>query len=437
MQKRVQRRFLNISAFALTLIMIILRFLLNEKGRISPDSIRLMRFAHNLPIIDNTTTPVGYPLIIKIFTFSGIDEFWASKLIGITSYLFIIIFAWKKRFYLRETLLTCGLFSFVSIFAATLTEPLFLPFIFLFIYVCRNIIVGKWKKYLSILYLSLCLIFLYYIRYTSLFLMGACFLYGILRLKYKYSKIFITSSLIGFLFILIYKFTFIDYFNENYVKHFIKIGLKPTSTLIQELLEGLATSFNPFVHIANPGGGIINIGVYGIGILNIFLIIFLSLKSTLSETEKFIIFTGIVAIICSFFIQYFYQTDPLDYRLLSGFTFFIWLVYFKKLHQIFGKTIYLVTFISLICGFLFSWLSRGNYLENRKIVQEFLLKENLTNKKIYFYKDDYTDTRNAEIISTVNSNLVFTRNPQDTLNKKVLTNFRLEKKMKINKNQFR
>ena len=43
-------------------------------------------------------------------------------------------------------------------------------------------------------------------------------------------------------------------------------------------------------------------------------------------------------------IQYFYQTDPLDYRLLAPFTFGILPVYFKKLHQIFGKIGFTIAF---------------------------------------------------------------------------------------------
>ena len=48
--------------------MIVLRFLLNEKGRVTPDSIRFMRQTHVFPEIDNTTAPLLYPLFIKIFT---------------------------------------------------------------------------------------------------------------------------------------------------------------------------------------------------------------------------------------------------------------------------------------------------------------------------------------------------------------------------------
>ncbi|ROI11443.1 hypothetical protein EGH90_01735 [Kaistella haifensis] len=104
MRNRTQEKFLQISIFILTLVMIILRFLLNEKGRVNPDSLRFMRTAEVFPVIDNTTTPLGYPLSLKFFTIFGLDLFWASKLIGILSYLFIVYFAWKKRFYFNSVL---------------------------------------------------------------------------------------------------------------------------------------------------------------------------------------------------------------------------------------------------------------------------------------------------------------------------------------------
>ena len=104
MRNRTQEQYLKISVFVITLVMIVLRFLLNEKGRVTPDSIRFMRQAHVFPEIDNTTAPLLYPLFIKVFTVFT-DEFWSSKILGILCYLFMVFFAWKKKFYWRETLL--------------------------------------------------------------------------------------------------------------------------------------------------------------------------------------------------------------------------------------------------------------------------------------------------------------------------------------------
>ena len=436
--QRKKENLIQISLIIITLIMIVLRFLLNEKGRVNPDSIRFFRTAKVFPVIDNTTTPLGYPLSLKFFTFFGIDEFWGSKIIGIFAYLFILWFAKKKNFYFQETILVGGLFSYVSIFSYTMSESLILPFVFVFLYISKEIIIENIQKLKGVFYLSLFLILLYNIRYSALFFIGGSFLFGVLNFNKKYSKTFIISSIIGLAFIILYKFLFIDIFNEKYLDQFLEIGLHPTSQLLVELFQGLTTSFNPFVHIANPSGGIINIGIYGIGLLNIIFIIFLFIKNTLSETERYLVFIGIIGILCSYFIQYFYSVNPLDYRLLSPFIFSIWLVELKKIYQIFGKFTFGITILSLITGLIFTWLSKGNYLENRKEMENFLVSENLKTVpiKVYAPRNNLDKVQIAELISTINPNVSLTSEPEDTLKSNVITEHKVLRKIKIDKNKY-
>ena len=423
----------------ITLVMTILRFLLNEKGRVNPDSIRYMRFAHVFPTIDNTTTPLGYPLAIKFFTFFGFDEFWGSKIVGISAFLFIIFFTWKKKFFFRESVVLCALFSFLSIFSYTMSEPLILPFVMVFLYVSTLIIEGKLEKGKAVFYLSLSLIALYNIRYSALFIMGGTGLFGLIFWKRKYSGIFIISGIIGGIFVVLYKFLFIDYFNENYVSQFLEIGLHPTSKLLAELFQGLCTTFNPFIHIADPGGGMINYAIYGIGFLNILLIVFLFIKYKLSETEAFYIFVSVFGMICSYFIQYFYSVNAIDYRLMARFSLPVWLVYFRKLFMIFVVKTYALGFLSLLSGMLFTWLSKGNYLENRKEMRQFLQSEKMEKIPLKFYletAEDLDKIQVAELMSTINPNITLTFKPKDTLQKTTLTRYKVLQKIKIDKNKY-
>ena len=89
----------------------------------------------------------------------------------------------------------------------------------------------------------------------------------------NYAKTFIVSGIVGFAFIVAYKFLFIDRFNSNYVNEFLEIGLHPTSKLLVEFVQSIVTSFNPFIHIADPNGGKINIVIYGIGAINFLLML--------------------------------------------------------------------------------------------------------------------------------------------------------------------
>lgn len=439
MRRRLLENRIQITLIFTTLVMIILRFLLNEKGRTNPDSIRFMRTSNALPVVDNTTTPLGYPLSLKFFALIGVGEFWGSKIVGILAYFFIVWFAWKKKFYLKETILIGGLFSFVSIYSYTMSEALILPFVFVFLYVGRQIMIEEIKGFKAFLYLSLILIALYNIRYSALFFIGGVLLYGILNFKKHFGKTFIYAGFTGLLFVVLYKFLFIDYYNERYVDQFLEIGLHPTSKLLVELFQGLCTTFNPFVHIAKPDGGFINYAIFGLGFLNILLMAFLFIKNKLSETGKFLVFSGVIGIICSYFIQYFYSVNAIDYRLLAPFSFPIWLVYFKKLYQVFGKLTYGITALSLMTGFAFTWLSKGNYLENRRQIQQFLKLENLENKPLKFYmesEEQLDRIQIAELISTVNPDMTVTFKPKDTLQKNVLTEYKVLQKIKIDKNKF-
>lgn len=436
---KIKEKYIQITLVIITLMMTILRFLLNEKGRTSPDSIRYMRFAHGLPKIDNTTTPLGYPAMIKFFTYFGLDEFWSSKVIGILAFLFIISFTWKKNFYFRESIVLSALFSFLSIYSYTMSEALTLPFILLLLYAANLVITGKVGKSQGILYLSLSLIALYNIRYSALFIIGGTGLFGLLYWKRKFSSTFIISGMIGFLFVILYKFLFIDYFNENYVNQFLNMGLHTTPELLIELFQGVCTTFNPFIHIANPSGGIINYGIYGIGLLNIFLIIFLFIRKKLSDAESFFIMIGVSGIVCSYLVQYFYSVNPIDYRLIAPFSFPIWLVYFKRMFRIFNTKVYIIGILSLMSGLLFIWLSKGDYLENRKAMTRFLKSEKLDKVPLKFYLENELELEEiqvAELISTINPQVKITFNPKDSLQKTTLTRHKVLQKIKIDKNKY-
>lgn len=430
---------INTIIITITYIMIVIRFLLNEKGRVNPDSIRYMRQAHLLPIIDNTTAPLGYPFSIKILTYIGLDEFWSSKLIGILAFTIMLIFSYRKRFYFKEVVATSALFSFVSIFSYTMSEALTLPFVFFLIYLSKEIIDGKLSSTKAIIGLSILLIILYNIRYSALFIMAAMGWFGLLNIKKYYGKYFIISAIVGIAFIIFFKFFYIDYFNKNYVDSFLNIGLKPTSQLLIECFQGLTTSFNPFVHIADPNGGKINFFIYGIGLANIIVLSILIIKNKLTDIQKLMIWISIIGITCSYFVQYFYSVNAIDYRLLSPFILPIWLVYFQLLFKNFGSLTFCIPILSLITGFAFTWLSKGNYLENRKEIQQFLHNENLEKEPIKFYlkaESDMANIRSVEIISTVNPDIRITFDPKDTLRPKVLTPYKVDQKLNLQRNNF-
>ena len=165
---------------------------------------------------------------------------------------------------------------------------------------------------------------------------------------------------------------------------------------------------------------------------------FLFIKTKLSETEKLILTTSLIGIICSYSIQYVYSVNPLDYRLLAPFSIGLWIVFFRKLFQIFESLTYSIAFLSLVTGFAFSWLSKGNYLENRQKITAFLEKEQISHETIKFYikENSSDDIQTVELISTVNPKIDVTSQAKDTLQQRVLTRYKVESKMTIKKNNY-
>jgi len=290
----------------------------------------------------------------------------------------------------------------------------------------------------GILYLSLLLIILLNIRYSALFFCIGSLIFGVMKIGKHYWKSFAISGFLGIGFYGLYKIIFIDYFNKDYVNTFLEIGLKSTPQLLLELFQGLTTTFNPFIHIADPNGGIINYGIYGIGAIAIMIMVFLFIRAKISETEKFILIISSVTIILSYFVQYVYSVNAIDYRLLAPFSIGIWIVFLRRIFLFFDDATYSIAFLSLLTGFVFTWLSKGNYLDNRKSITQFLTDENLMNKELKFYvKDQFdNDGQTAELISTVNPRIYITAKASDTLKKDVLTRYKVEKKINIKKNNY-
>ena len=80
-----------------------------SSGKLSPDSLQYLRQADDFWNY-KINFPLGYPLIIKLFTFFSGSSFWASKMVNIFCYLGVLLFSYKKKFYFKETIL---LFSFL------------------------------------------------------------------------------------------------------------------------------------------------------------------------------------------------------------------------------------------------------------------------------------------------------------------------------------
>lgn len=124
--------FLNCLLFSGTMLFIILRVIFSS-GNLSPDSIEYFLQAKNFWHY-KTDFSLGFPFLIKIFSFLTGGEFIASKLINILSYVAIIIFSYSKKFFFPQTLLVFSFYPFLPFYTASLSEPLYFLVNYVIIY---------------------------------------------------------------------------------------------------------------------------------------------------------------------------------------------------------------------------------------------------------------------------------------------------------------
>jgi hypothetical protein len=173
--------------------------ILFSSGQIRPDSIQYFLQAQDFWNY-KVNFPLGYSFCIKIFSLITSNYFIASKLINILSYLTIILFSYKKKFFFPQTILIFSFYPFVNFYFLSLSEPLFYLFNYLIIYVIYKII----EKGFSTKYtfsLGALFFFLISVRFSGLFIFFTAILFlGLITYKKKYSLksfliVFIISSI--------------------------------------------------------------------------------------------------------------------------------------------------------------------------------------------------------------------------------------------------
>ncbi|SDQ35678.1 hypothetical protein SAMN05421664_1296 [Chryseobacterium soldanellicola] len=160
--------------------------ILFSSGQIRPDSIQYFLQAQDFWNY-KVNFPLGYSFYIKIFSLITSNYFIASKLINILSYLTVIFFSYKKKFFFPQTILIFSFYPFVNFYFLSLSEPLFYLFNYLIIYVIYKII----EKGFSTKYtfsLGALFFFLISVRFSGLFIFFTAILFlGFITYKKKYS----------------------------------------------------------------------------------------------------------------------------------------------------------------------------------------------------------------------------------------------------------
>ena len=134
-------QYLKISVFVITLVMIVLVFA-QRKGRVThrfyPFWTKQARFRNR-----QYYCSIALSFIHKGFHCVYQMNFWSrSKILGNFCYLFMVFFAWKKKFCVRKSF-SWGFILYDFLVCSYISETLFLPFLFVFFYVAKKCFIGE------------------------------------------------------------------------------------------------------------------------------------------------------------------------------------------------------------------------------------------------------------------------------------------------------
>ena len=139
-----------------------------SSGKLSPDSLQYLRQADDFWNY-KINFPLGYPLIIKLFTFFSGSSFWASKMVNIFCYLGVLLFSYKKKFYFKETILLFSFYPLIQFYAFTWSESLFFFLLYLFIFLVNRIII-KGLTSSKIVFVAILIFAITSVRFSSVFI---------------------------------------------------------------------------------------------------------------------------------------------------------------------------------------------------------------------------------------------------------------------------
>ncbi|ROI02191.1 hypothetical protein EGI16_15040 [Chryseobacterium sp. G0240] len=348
--------------FSGALIFIILKTVYSS-GELTPDSIQYLLQAQNLWGY-KVNFPLGYPFLIKIVSFVTGSLLIASKVINILAYLGTVLFSYRKKFFLSQTILIFSFYPFINLYSPSLSEPLYFFINYLIIYyVYQYIKEGFTIK--NTVHLSLLFFFLVSVRFSGVFVLAAVLAFlAYFNFKNKYpAKSFIipaVSVTVGAL----------AYLIINHMYSGFALGRRdhlyiPPASLMEFMPKMLWSALNDFSFLNTIlHKGILNrITSFNIFIGTVLFILFIFLivkkRKQLSYFNVYLIFSFIIITLG---ILYSYYTTGIDNTIRIKSNAYLYMIFFIFLNSKNYLTRFFQGFV--IFSLLFNCLTIIKYAEN-------------------------------------------------------------------------
>lgn len=386
--------------FAISLLSIVVVPLMIPTGGVALDSIAYFRLAYDLPHIEWSLFPLGYPVLLKIFNVIFDDFYWSSRVLNVVLYISIALFSYWKKFYFRATIILLSTKIFFFNFHQSISESLFLVCLYFLMYYLYAFFDDKKKGYRFYVPAALILVYAFCVRYSALYIyIGFSLFYLIYYYKNKKTVQFFNNDFIKFLIISCFGiviYCFFNYFNFGDFTGEKFRNDPPVTITAEDLLRNILSvfnSFNPLFAVKLKGNGMsVMVSELVFLLINVFFIfIFVRIWKGYFHKQKadfhvLLIMTGIIYSLFLFVTQFFQGIEELNIRMLSesSFLYFfsILLICYEDIK--YEKLIFSLAVFSLLFNSLYPIKHPENFLARKKRVEMKFSK--MKNKK-YFFND--------------------------------------------------
>lgn len=349
-------------------------FTVEHLGILNSDPISYFTNAYLLPNYNRSLFPVGYSVLLRIGNVFFENYLLTSKVIAILGYCFIVLFSYFKNFLFRETVVTMCFAGILSVFSTSISETVFLPFLYYYFYL-RYQEIEKQKKvhFLPILISFTCLLF---IRYFAIFIIPAEILF-LLVLYWKNRSVRNTKIQRQFLLVASLFFGVFLLFGFNYYFTGSFMGENVRNQLLRplaETLKGALLFFNPFMEQKDSTNMYTFFISYGVPIMVILGIFFIFYKKR-NHLTLFMSYTLIISGILIFFLYVsalITNLQVISYRLQSPITlvFFVGTLHFFRNQKYFNQMLFIIPIFSLFFFNFYTQKNRFNYQETINYYQQ-------------------------------------------------------------------
>ncbi|MFY1045207.1 hypothetical protein [Chryseobacterium sp. GP-SGM7] len=389
-----------------------------SNGGIGADSLSYFGIAADLPNPETNLFPLGYPVMLRIvFAIFG-DWFWASRILSLLFIVTILSFSYFKKFYFRETVLLFTGKTCFFVFSGAISEAPFLFFFYFLFYFLHQLFSEEKKAYQNAIYASVMLIFMFWVRYSGIYIYASILVFFLLMFFELKTKVYFKPFM---LFVFLSGFGIGSYLLFNYL-HFgsftgenLRGGpMGRSSIFIVRSILGVTNVVDPFIGIKPASNSFLSIGFQVlVFLLDVGLFVYMCKffrKAKNDSNSYFHVLLWIMTFIYSIALLgsgWFQQIEEMNVRMLAAANFALFfsflILYFK--YSISDKWIWRFGCFFFLFLAAYNIKDASNFLQNKSKIEPQMLR--FAGKKYLFNDEKNKITTTTYHIPVINKSFKY------------------------------